>query len=341
LFKLFSGSARIGLAMHRRLAILYVLSLVSLVRPALACKCISSLQPCNQTAASDVVFIGTVEFMEPMFLSRWNPSTQASMQSLNEAYVAARQNPSDATIEHLKNAYRQAFPDMPGDQQSRLQTARTASGVASLFYSGLGRGMHVRFKVKTLFKHEDDDDDASAKKTPQAAEHTIEVWTPFGDCGYDFRSGETYLVYANNDEGSANSLSTDICTRTRRLSEAGDDLAYLFFYKDQPASGRVEGFATTDELYRLTFDRLHDPQTTKSPVPGVVIELQSAHLTRFTETDRNGRFVFDGVPEGDYKLSAYAAGYPVDPNLVAGPQAFHVPPKSCSLQVLLLPKEHP
>jgi hypothetical protein len=130
-------------------------------------------------------------------------------------------------------------------------------------------------------KREDDDDDA-AKKNPQPSEDTIEVWTPFGDCGYDFQSGETYLVYANNDEGSANSLSTDICTRTRRLSEAGEDLTYLFFYKDRPASVRLEGFATTDELYRLSFDRLHDPQTTKSPVPGVVIELQSAHLTRFT-----------------------------------------------------------
>ena len=326
--------------MLRRLAILCVLWLVSLASPVLACQCISSLQPCNQTAASDVVFIGTVESMEPMFLSRWNPSNQASMQSLNEAYIEARRSPSDQAIERLKNAYRKAFPDMPADRQSRLQTAKTAAGVASLFYSGLGQGMHVRFQVKTLFKREDDDDDA-AKKNSQPSEDVIEVWTPFGDCGYDFQSGETYLVYANNDEGSANSRSTDICTRTRRLSEAGEDLTYLFFYKDRPGSVRLEGFATTDELYRLSFDRLHDPQTTKSPVPGVVIELQSAHLTRFTETDRNGRFVFDGLPDGDYKLSAYAAGYPVDPSLLAGPQAFHVQPKSCSLQVLLLPKEHP
>jgi hypothetical protein len=261
------------------------------------------------------------------------------MQSLNEAYIEARRSPSGESLDRLKNAYRKAFPDMPADQQSRLQTARTAAGVASLFYSGLGRGMRVRFKVKTLFKREDDD--ASAKKAPQPVEDTIEVWTPFGDCGYDFQSGETYLVYANYDEGAANSLSTDICMRTRRLSEAGADLTYLFLYKDRPASGRLEGFATTDELYRLTFDRLHDPETMKSPSAGVVIELQSAHLTRFTETDRNGRFVFDGLPEGDYKLSAYAAGYPVDPNLLAGPQTFHVQPKSCSLQVLLLPKEHP
>ena len=199
--------------------------------------------------------------------------------------------------------------------------------------------MRVRFTVKTLFRREEDDD---SPKSGETAEDSLEVWTPFGDCGYDFQAGETYLVYANNDEGSTNSLSTDVCTRTRRLSEAGEDLAYLFFYKEQPAaSTRLEGFTTTDELYRMTFDRLHDPETIKSPVAGAVVELQAGGLNRFAESDRNGRFVFDGLGEGDYRLSAFAAGYPVNPQLLAGPQAFHVQAKSCALQVLLLPKERP
>jgi hypothetical protein len=323
--------------MVRKLSILCFLSLASLGRPALACKCISSLSPCNQAGSSDVVFIGTVEAMDPVFLNRWNLSSRLSMASLNEAYLDARQHPSDASVDRLKNAYRTAFPDVAADREDRLRSARTAAGVASLFYSGLGRGMHIRFRVKTLFRREDDDD---SPKSAQAAEDILEIWTPFGDCGVDFQAGETYLVYANNDEGSSNSLSTDACTRTRRLSEAGEDLAYLFFYKDQPAaSTRLEGFTTTDELYRLTYDRLHDPETMKSPMAGVVVELQSDRLTRFAESDRNGRFVFDGLGEGDYKLSAFAAGYPVNPTLLAGPQAFHVPAKSCALQVLLLPKE--
>ena len=274
--------------------------------------------------------------MEPLFLSRWNLSSHGSMESVNEAYSDARLHPSTVSIDRLKDAYRKAFPDLAADQQDRLQTAKTAASVAALFYSGLGHGMHVRFKVKTLFKHDDDDDDRPA----EANQDALDVWTPFGDCGYDFQAGETYLVYANNDEGSSNSLSTDVCTRTRRLSEAGEDLAYLFFYKDQPtASTRVEGFTTSDELYRLTLDRLHDPETIRSPVAGVVVELQSERLTRFTESDRNGRFVFDGLPEGDYKLSAFEAGYPVNATLLAGPKPFHVDAKSCSLQVLLLPKE--
>jgi hypothetical protein len=314
--------------------------LIAFVHPALACKCLSVLPPCDQTVSSDVVFIGTVESIEPMFLSRWNLSSQGSMASLNQAYIDARAHPSNASIGRLKDAYREAFPDAAGDLQNRLQSANTAAGVASLFYSGLGRGMQVHFKVRTLFKNQDDDN-KDKKKDGDDDVKSLDVWTPFGECGFDFQAGETYVVYGNYDEGSANSLSTDVCTRTRRLSDAGDDLAFLFFYKDQPAaSSRLEGFATTDELYRMTFDRAHNPENIRAPVAGAVIELQASGLTRFAETGPSGRFVFDGLPTGSYRVSAYAAGYPVNAHLLAGPQAIRVDAKSCPVQVLLLPKEH-
>lgn len=116
MFKLFSESDRIGGAMVRKLSILCFLSLASLGRPALACKCISSLSPCNQAGSSDVVFIGTVEAMDPVFLNRWNLSSRLSMASLNEAYLDARQHPSDASVDRLKNAYRTAFPDVAADR---------------------------------------------------------------------------------------------------------------------------------------------------------------------------------------------------------------------------------
>jgi hypothetical protein len=40
------------------------------------------------------------------------------------------------------------------------------------------------------------------------------IETAFGDCGVDFQAGETYLVYADGDEGSG-TFSTGSCTRTR------------------------------------------------------------------------------------------------------------------------------
>ncbi|MES1260547.1 MAG: carboxypeptidase-like regulatory domain-containing protein, partial [Acidobacteriota bacterium] len=129
------------------------------------------------------------------------------------------------------------------------------------------------------------------------------------------------------------------CTRTRRLSEAGDDLAYLFFYKQQPEpSARLEAFATTDGSNQFDFDRLHDPEIIQSPVPGVIVELRSDSLTRFAQSDRNGRSVFDGLPEGDYRVTAFAAGYPFRSRLIAGPQPVHIEKQGCARQFLLLPK---
>ena len=56
---------------------------------------------------------------------------------------------------------------------------------------------------------------------------TINVFTSSQSsaCGYEFKKGKEYLVYASRDaEGR---LITSICSRTRRMKEAGDDLKEL------------------------------------------------------------------------------------------------------------------
>ena len=47
-----------------------------------------------------------------------------------------------------------------------------------------------------------------------------------GDCGYTFRRGDTYLVYAHRRDG-AKRLYTGICSRTQALSDATEDLEYF------------------------------------------------------------------------------------------------------------------
>ena len=124
----------------------------------------------------------------------------------------------------------------------------------------LGHEKRVRFRVGAVYRNgggDDDDQKPNAKdkdavkekaapKTPkdddEGKDQVFDVWTPFGDCGFDFQTGETYLVYADSDEDTS-VVETDRCTRTRRLSDAGPDLAYLYFYKERKeASGRLEGF---------------------------------------------------------------------------------------------------
>jgi hypothetical protein len=306
-------------------AILQALLIVA--RPGCACQC-ERFSTCNEVAATNLVFIGTVESIEPLFLNRWNDTSQSSLRSLNDAFIRAQAHPSADALTALKGAYLKTFPDASPDRKSQIQKATTASGVAALFYSNVGRGMRVRFRVQTLFKHQDDDADGSPKqsktsksgkdKNPKAddeddrkvaghakkpdkaekkeAEDFFEVWTPFGDCGVSFQSGETYPVYASDDEETSDSIATDSCMRTRRLSEAGEDLAYLYFCKEHPKeSTGIDGFATTNPRYRVDFNPLH-PEKIQPLIPNAIIELRSGDLTRFPETDQNGHFVFDGLP---------------------------------------------
>ena len=44
-------------------------------------------------------------------------------------------------------------------------------------------------------------------------------------CGFPFRVGETYLVYATGENGPM--LRTGLCSRTKRLAEAAEDLTEL------------------------------------------------------------------------------------------------------------------
>jgi hypothetical protein len=57
-----------------------------------------------------------------------------------------------------------------------------------------------------------------------------------GDCGYDFREGVRYLVYAY-PHPETGKLYTGICQRTRPLLEASEDLEYLN-EKDDPSHGQ-------------------------------------------------------------------------------------------------------
>jgi hypothetical protein len=71
---------------------------------------------------------------------------------------------------------------------------------------------------------------------------TVEVITGVGggDCGYAFQKGEPYLVYASTD--AAGTLSTGICSPTKTLASASQEIAYLNQVRSRPsAAGRIFG----------------------------------------------------------------------------------------------------
>ena len=324
-----------------------VLAAACLYIPALfGCDCQLSLSACREAAASDVVFIGTVEAMDPGAFSRWNPAQRASLESLNRGYDQARENAVPGALDDLKKSYLKLFPDLPEDRRQAIRKAASADELASLFYWVMDHGKHVRLKVLEQFRGETDDDaeqtadkkDDGKPKDDTGEPRYIDLWTPFGDCGFDFQVGETYLVYADDDEES-NIVSTGSCSRTRRLADAGDDLAYLMLLGHAPKeAGRLEGFVTTNQLYQVEMDKTRDPERISQPVAEVVVELTGPGGARYVESDRAGRFVFDGLAPGDYTVAAYGRGYPREIHELGVPKRVRVGDKDCAVAVLLVAK---
>ena len=202
---------------------------------ALACQCQLTLPVCSQVAANDFVFVGTVETIEPSFLDSWNAGQRAALDLLNQESGNAIAERSPAAFAKLRDAYLKVFPDLPEEHKKRIAAATSPAQLADLFYWILDHGKRVRLRVRTMFRGEEEDKEDGKPKI-------IELWTAFGDCGIGFQKGETYLVYADDDE-ETHIIATGSCTRTRRLTDAGDDLAYLYFYKNSPdgigAPGRL------------------------------------------------------------------------------------------------------
>jgi hypothetical protein len=297
--------------------------------PALACDCGLRSAVCDEVASAGAVFIGAVESTAPGFMGRWRPLPRTALDQLNAADQRYLAGQSAGDLAALKDSFRKLFPNLPEDYRGRLDNAATHAALVSVFTSVLDHGQRVRFRVRTVFRKGDDDDDA---KPPE----TLDVWTPFGDCGVDFQPGETYLVYASSDEESG-TLDTGSCTRTRRLTDAGEDLAYLHFYADRknPAT-RLEGFATFDPGYQVHRSTRRVPERIELPAPGVTIELKSASGMRYTVADAFGRFVFDALEPGGHQVTAYAAGFPETVKVLGGPKTFRAPARGCASETLLI-----
>jgi hypothetical protein len=122
-----------------------------------------------------------------------------------------------------------------------------------------------------------------------------EVWV---EDEFDFKDGEQYLVYADpEDDGTIPSkgvapavVRTSGLTRTRLLSEANDDLVFLRSLSEPPKGGRVFGTLVARPGPRSLAD--------------VLVLLSGAGIARQTRTDERGRYEFDGLGVGVYRVNA-------------------------------------
>ena len=138
---------------------------------------------------------------------------------------------------------------------------------------------------------------------PQASRMTIATGYSGGDCGYPFRVGESYLVYASR--ASDGRLYTSICSRTRSVGEAADDIAYARSIAriDPRSTARLAGHVQLWEYAAPPVSQL-------KRVPGVRVTASGGGLTFTTRADDRGEFELDGLPLGEYEVTASApAGY--------------------------------
>jgi hypothetical protein len=321
-----------------RAAILGILSIPFAI-PSLvsACTCQLGLSVCNEVAAGTFVFSGTVESVTPHLLDRWNTSRRQSMDQLGAVHERFMQDASAVNLAALKSELQKLLPDLPSERQQELAAATTRDQLVALFGSVLDQGRMVTFRVKSVYAKGTDDDDKAADDD-DAPPKEITVWTPFGDCGVDFQTGETYLVYSTNDE-ETETISTTRCTRTKRLTDAGEDLPYLEYYRDTPkAAARLEGFATYNPAYHTKEFPPQESDVPDQPVAGITIELTQDGNRRFTTSDKEGRFLFDGLAEGEYQVKAWTPGFPEVTMQLASSPEFHVEDKSCGRPILVIPR---
>jgi len=310
--------------------------------PAMAaCPCQAQLSTCSEVASpGTLVFIGKVESINPKFLSSWSISRRPDLNQLNQAYEHYLGQPSPQTLAALKSVLKKLFPDISENLERRLTAARSHSTLSKLFDEILNTGTLVRFRVEEVYRaHGDDDDDDDVQSL--SPKKDFSVWTPFGDCGVAFQAGERYLVYAVADEGTDH-VETNVCTRTRRLSDAGSELAYLYYYKNHAkTAGRIEGFVTYDPRLHLEFGMSLDSVKITAPAPNTVVRLESGSEARYARAAADGRFVFDGLAPGDYELSAYAPGFPDALRRLSAPQMLHMKERGCATRTLLIPSGSP
>ena len=127
-----------------------------------------------------------------------------------------------------------------------------------------------------------------------------EVVFEMGDCYFEFKKGEKYLVYARNSGGKFHLGRNN--TPTALLSEATEHLDFIRSLSTAPSGGRIFG-DVYDHRTVPTLRINEEPGQFSRKIPGVSIYLKNGEKTYQTITDATGHFELTRIPPGEYDLS--------------------------------------
>jgi hypothetical protein len=138
----------------------------------------------------------------------------------------------------------------------------------------------------------------------EPGQQEIEILTGLGggDCGYPFETGAEYVIYAyNNSDGH---LETGICSRTRPLPQAADDMAYFHSMASASSTGTL---------------RVQTGFSGRPGLRGIGIIAEQGGSRYHSLTNDAGEAVFTELPAGKYKIHAESDGdLPDDPEVLLG-----------------------
>jgi hypothetical protein len=142
----------------------------------------------------------------------------------------------------------------------------------------------------------------------------VHIRTSGSSCGYAFRLGDQYLVYAAGSEQSG--FGTGACSRTGRLSQSQTDLVLLRELKSGRVRprifGRVMGLLIPPRPDRTSVDEQ------SFAIPNVVVSAEGHGRRAQAVTDAGGWFEILGLKPGRYTVRAHAPrpAQPVEPRYV-------------------------
>lgn len=132
-----------------------------------------------------------------------------------------------------------------------------------------------------------------------------------GNCAYQFTAGESYLVYTYRTADGQ--MWTNMCTRTRMVATAAEDLAYL----RSLAAIRPEAPARVAGRVRL-MDRFRATNEEVKPMPGITVSATGEGRTFSATANERGEFVLTGLRLGAYDLTTKVPqGYESPPARIA------------------------
>jgi hypothetical protein len=115
------------------------------------------------------------------------------------------------------------------------------------------------------------------------------------NCGFTFRVGVRYVVYAR--AGLGGQLTTSMCSGTKLAAAAAADLAFLEEVTGSPRGVRVFGTVRRMEYDLVSFARVEEG------VAGARVRLNGAGTSREATTTSDGKYDFQDLRPGVYTLS--------------------------------------